>query len=270
MLTIGTFARFAGVSVRALHHYEQVGLLAPSQINPQTGYRRYEPHQLPRLHRIVALKELGLSLAQVRLLLDDLSAEQLSGMLRLKRAELASELEDQQRKLAMVEQQLKHIEMENDVIDIVVKDIPALRVAQIRWTGAEGTDFDEVADFVRPAVAELASQLELDGVITRGAAFVHYEVDAQDKLIPAVAIEINDQPLVPSNRVTIETLGPTAVASTIFHGQPHHDAIAPLYGKLVQFAGANGYAPRGPGRDVLVGESPDGFVIELQLPIEKI
>ncbi len=125
------------------------------------------PHQLPRIHRIVALKELGLTLAQVRLLLDDLSAEQLSGMLRLKRAELASELEDQQLKLAMVEHRLKHIEMENDMtIDIAIKDLPELRVAELRWAG-EGTNFYGVTTFVRPAVAELAGHLETAGVTAR-------------------------------------------------------------------------------------------------------
>ncbi len=197
--------------------------------------------------------------------------KQLSGMLRLKRAELANELEGQRLKLAMVEHRLKYIELENDMtIDIVIKDLPELRVAQIRWTGAEGTDFYGVATFVRPAVAELASQLDNAGVIAKGPAFVHYEVDADDNLIPAVAIEINEQPFEPSVKVTIKTLDPTAVASTIFQGQPHHDAIAPLYGKLVQFATANGYEPKGPGRDVLMGEAPDGFVIELQLPIDRI
>ena len=77
-----------GVSVRALRYYEEAGLLAPAAVDSTTGYRSYSAHQLPRLHRIVALKDLGLSIRQLAPLLDELSAEQLRGMLVRKRAEL--------------------------------------------------------------------------------------------------------------------------------------------------------------------------------------
>ncbi len=88
MFSIGEFARLANVSPRTLRYYEEIGLLAPAAVDTATGYRSYSAYQLSRVHRIVALKDLGLSLEQLRPLLDDLSAGQLEGMLRLKRAEL--------------------------------------------------------------------------------------------------------------------------------------------------------------------------------------
>jgi DNA-binding transcriptional MerR regulator len=92
MFSIGDFARIGGVSVRTLRYYEEAGLLIPAAVDPTTGYRSYSAHQLPRLHRIIALKDLGLSLRQLAPLLDELSAEQLRGMLLLKRAELREQL----------------------------------------------------------------------------------------------------------------------------------------------------------------------------------
>src|SRR5881392_1225295 len=81
LLKIGDFSRLAQVTVRALHHYEQLGLLAPAQIDRFTGYRYYDLDQLPRLHRILALKDLGFSLEQiVDLLQSDLSPELMHGM----------------------------------------------------------------------------------------------------------------------------------------------------------------------------------------------
>jgi len=50
------------VSVRALRHYEAVGVLTPAATDPATGYRFYRAEQLARLHRIQALQDLGLSL----------------------------------------------------------------------------------------------------------------------------------------------------------------------------------------------------------------
>jgi MerR HTH family regulatory protein len=63
MFRIGEFAQIAQVSTRQLRFYDQLGLLQPAQIDHQTGYRYYTVRQLPRLNSILALKELGLSLA---------------------------------------------------------------------------------------------------------------------------------------------------------------------------------------------------------------
>ena len=62
MFRIGEFAQIAQVSGRQLRFYDQLGLLPPAHIDPQTGYRYYSIRQLPRLNSILALKELGLSL----------------------------------------------------------------------------------------------------------------------------------------------------------------------------------------------------------------
>lgn len=59
MFRIGEFAQIAQVSGRQLRFYDQLGLLAPAHIDAQTGYRDYSIRQLPRLNRILALKEPG-------------------------------------------------------------------------------------------------------------------------------------------------------------------------------------------------------------------
>ena len=88
MLTIGDFARHGRVSIRMLRHYDAIGLLRPAHVDPSSGYRFYHAAQLSRLNRIVALKDLGFTLQQVQAILDeDVSTEELRGMLRLRRAE---------------------------------------------------------------------------------------------------------------------------------------------------------------------------------------
>src|SRR5215470_884931 len=93
MFSIGDFAWHGRVSVRMLRHYDAVGLLRPARVDPVTGYRSYEAHQLSRLNRIVALKNLGFTLQQVRSILDDrVSADEPRGMLRLRHVELQSQI----------------------------------------------------------------------------------------------------------------------------------------------------------------------------------
>jgi DNA-binding transcriptional MerR regulator len=67
---VGELARLAGVSVRTLHHYEDVGLLAPSE-RTYSGHRLYDATDVERLARILALVQLGLSLDEVGRSLDD-------------------------------------------------------------------------------------------------------------------------------------------------------------------------------------------------------
>ena len=132
MFKIGDFARIGLVTVRTLHHYEELGLLAPVRIDPMTGYRYYGLEQLPRLNRILALKDLGLSLDEIGLLLSqELSARELRAILRLKQAELAAQVAETQERLARVEVRLKLIEEEGKMPDyeVILKDVAPLRVA---------------------------------------------------------------------------------------------------------------------------------------------
>ena len=64
MWSVGQLAKATGLTVRTLHHYEAIGLITPSQ-RGENGYRRYEPADVERLYRVVALRELGLPLKAI-------------------------------------------------------------------------------------------------------------------------------------------------------------------------------------------------------------
>jgi MerR family transcriptional regulator, thiopeptide resistance regulator len=68
--TVGAVARLAGVTVRTLHHYDEVGLLTPGA-RTDAGYRRYSEPDLDRLQRILFYRELGFGLDQIRDVMED-------------------------------------------------------------------------------------------------------------------------------------------------------------------------------------------------------
>jgi len=104
MLKIGEFSRLSQVTVKTLHHYDEIGLLKPSHIDPSSDYRYYTLDQLPRLHSIMALKSIGLSLDEIAQLLQEaLPPEQIRSMFRLKQAEARRRLEAEQARLAQIE-----------------------------------------------------------------------------------------------------------------------------------------------------------------------
>ena len=130
MLKIGEFSQLSQVTVKTLHHYDEMGLLKPAHIDSFTSYRYYTVEQLPRIHRIMALKELGLSLEQIGLMLnEEVPAEQIRGMLHLQQAQVQQQVREAQQRLAMIEFRLHMIEAETDFpdLDVVVKPLEPMR-----------------------------------------------------------------------------------------------------------------------------------------------
>jgi len=79
--TIGEVARLSGVTVRTLHHYDEIGLLPPRERSP-AGYRRYGPDDLERLRQILTYRELGFALEDIATILADPRADTLAHLRR--------------------------------------------------------------------------------------------------------------------------------------------------------------------------------------------
>lgn len=89
-LTVGQVSSRLGVTVRALHHWDEIGLARPS-LRTAAGYRLYTAGDLERLHRVVVYREIGLGLDRTRAVLDDLAAD-VPGALRAQRAQVAERI----------------------------------------------------------------------------------------------------------------------------------------------------------------------------------
>ena len=151
MLRIGEFARRGRVSVKALRHYEAIGLLKPAHVDAATGYRSYEAGQLDDLHRLMVLRALGLSLERIRQVLqDDPSPERMRRLLDERRATVARRIDAEQAQLAAIEARIRHLEGDRDAAPgAVVRDVPAAFVASLRRVvpdyGVVNSLFDEIA-----------------------------------------------------------------------------------------------------------------------------
>src|SRR4051794_41254755 len=69
LMPIGRFARLTGITVKALRHYDELGLLRPARVEPATGYRFYGPEQVGRAEAILTLRRLEVPLDDVATLL---------------------------------------------------------------------------------------------------------------------------------------------------------------------------------------------------------
>ncbi|MEU2062033.1 MerR family transcriptional regulator [Streptomyces sp. NPDC013455] len=99
--SVGRVARFAGITVRALHHYDEIGLLVPGG-RTHAGHRRYTDADLDRLQQILFYRELGFPLDEVAVLLDDPDADPRTH-LRRQHGLLTARIEKLQKMAAAVE-----------------------------------------------------------------------------------------------------------------------------------------------------------------------
>lgn len=268
MFGIGAFARVAQVSVRTLRHYDDIGLLPPACVDPQTGYRWYRADQLERLNRILALRDLGLPLSEVRKVADDeVSPDELRGMLRLRQAESRERMAAEAERLARVEARLRQIEREGRIgsYDVVVKALEPRHVALVDTTAPSfgnatlGPIFDRL-------FGALLEELERTGVAAAGPHIALYEPsddpDAPITVMASVPIEANE---VTSDLVRVVDLPPVdRAAATIHRGSMAR--VEDGYQALMRWADETGEQIDGFSREIYLDISgdPETWVTELQ------
>ena len=262
-MLIRDFARLGQVSVRMLRHYDAIGLLKPDRVDAWSSYRSYSPEQLTVLNRIVALKELGLSLDQVgRILTDEVGPIELRGMLRLRRTDLENEMRAAGTRLAAVESRLRMIEKESDMsTDYVVKTVPAVRLAALTGTlepaemgGNIGPMFDQVTSRLQAADASL---------VTAIATYA----EAEEGMDVVVGYAYAGSPLDGLEQVDL----PSATAVCGVHLGPMSQ-IGESWQTMHRWVVENGYTYDGPCRELyLRAESEDqqDWVTELQQPVRR-
>jgi DNA-binding transcriptional MerR regulator len=160
-----------------LRHYDAIGLLRPAAVDPATGYRFYRAYQLGQLNRILVLKDLGITLEQLRAILDgQVNTDQVEGMLRLRQAQLRAKIAADTDRLASIEAKLAVIggDCPMSSEDVLLKEFPAIRVAALAATAASYGP-EDISPVIQPLYPELFRRLEAAGVQPVGLEMACYE-----------------------------------------------------------------------------------------------
>ena len=146
MYKIGELSKLCNISVKTLRYYDAEGLLIPDEIDKFTGYRYYSASKLEDCYRIIALKELGFSLDEIRVQLTTNDNEKIKAALNAKLAELQALIETTQTQLRKIESIQNNLtEGESKMFNIIVRATDEVRVAYIRKNYLSKTDaFDDI------------------------------------------------------------------------------------------------------------------------------
>ncbi len=275
MFKIGDFSKIAQVPVSQLRYYADIGLFAPRQIDPFTSYRYYSASQLPELNRILVLKELGLTLDQIRQAIsDDISADEVRGMLRLRQAEIEQTVHEEMQRLRAVQARLRQIEddAEGGGLEVVMKSVPAQRFLALRKQYSLMSDMlPVVQELLEILPKQFGPKLGYMTAIIHGSSFDLENVDAE--LGFAIDLDAGDSFRLPSERVlTVRELPAIQTMATVArHGSYENNCRS--YGALGAWLEENELSLAAPAREVFLVppacDDLDSIVVEIQAPVAR-
>ena len=160
MYKIGELSRLCQLPVKTLRYYDSIGLLVPDEVDSFTGYRYYSAAKIADCNRIVALKELGFSLDEVRAYLHSESAEHLALLLDVKLAELRTSLaktESQLKQLTAIRERMNEEAMKP--FDLVFRKADEIPVAFTREVFPRKEDvYGRIEDMKRALPAKIVGR----------------------------------------------------------------------------------------------------------------
>ena len=250
---IGEFSTLSGVSRKTLRFYDEIGLLRPASVDSRTGYRHYRPQQLEELASILALKNLGVSLADVRQLK---SASSYGTSRRELLSELKSTIEQSidaaTQTLQCVNAALAELDVSRRPIPVVVKHLDAIPVACVR---ADVKSYSHILQFEQELLNALPPDCvgDLRGVLWHRCA----DSGALDGE-PFVALKRK----VSSRTCDVKLLPATKVACA--YSSLDDESAERSYDAIRKWMGIRGYEIAGPKREISLGQ-----MLEIQFPLKS-
>jgi effector-binding domain-containing protein len=273
LLPIGRFARLAGLTVRAVRHYGELGLLQPVYVDPETGYRYYTSGQLVNAAAIRRLRFLELALDEIREIIsaDDPSLTRARLVEhRAKMAELAATTEQILNTLQrLIEGEEELVPTTADISgEIQIKELPEQKVLVIR----ERAPLEEVKNVIPAAFEEISVFLHERGLVAVGPPITICPYADEEGMVDlenawAVAEDVSG-----SGRIEAATW-PACTALTYVH-RGHYSELDRSYRALQAFVDGEGLTVISEPREIYWTDpdevsDPADWVTEIQFPIAR-
>lgn len=242
MLRIGEFSKLSRVSIRMLRHYDEIGLLKPAEIDRFTGYRYYNPDQLPVIGRITALKDMGFQLADIVKILDVYDdRETLDDYFAMRQAELKEIAETAHYQMRLLDTARKRLRKEQNMsYNVSIKTIPERYAATVHMTIPRYEDEGMVWQILNEETAPL-NVIPAEPCLV-AAEYLDDEYKEEDVELVAWKTVKGDYP--DTEHVKFKTLPAVKVASCMVKGG--YEQMPEVYGAVIAWVNENGYECAGP------------------------
>ncbi len=268
MYRIGMFSKLGRVTIKTLHHYDEVGLLRPAHVDEESGYRYYTTSQLFRLGEIVGLRQMGFSISEISAIVD---GHNIAGILAQRKAELESEAKHVTDKLFRLNHYInQQKEGKKMKYQAVIKEIPSYTVYSAEYTLPNYAALNEIMSSLGEKVMKANPGIKC---VEPGYCFNVYldgeyrETDVHVEICEAVVSRGKD-----GDGIVFKEIPATTVVSVLHRGA--YDKLGDAYAYAMQWVEQNGYRVTDNVRESYIDgiwnkESTDEWLTEIQVPVEK-
>lgn len=266
MYQIGLFSRINHITTKTLRHWDQIGLLKPASVDEVTAYRYYTSDQLPRLHKILALRQLGLSLTDIKEVIENPVSIEL--LLKAKKLELHQLIKEQHHRLGQVNSWLDVIRGDKTMnYSVILKSLPGVMAATMR---TRVPTYDTYFD----VVPKMGEEMKRQGAVCAEPAYcftIYHDGEYREKDIDVEVCEAVVKSCEDSEMVQYKRIDAVTFAACILH-QGAYSTIGQAYAFAFNWIKANGYEPAGPPRESYIDgiwnkDDESEWLTELQIPV---
>lgn len=264
MYKIGDFSKMSKTTIKTLRYYEKEGLLKPIHVDRNTGYRYYETGQLVELSKIISLRQIGLSIKDIKSILKGYNIEEI---LKKKKEELEKNLTLCHIQLSKINYLLEGENMKNEIL---IKKIPSY---MIYYKDGVISDYSKISEFVLQAGEECKISNPNLKCITPEYCYVSYldgEYKERDiKIRYAEAVEKMGK-----ESDTIKFMETEAITAVCICHKGAYDNLRDSYNIILKYIEDNGYEIMDNPRECYIDgcwnkENVEDYLTEIQFPVQK-
>ncbi|MGN1311917.1 MAG: MerR family transcriptional regulator [Bacilli bacterium] len=265
MYKIGDFSSMSKTTIKALRYYEKEGLLKPVYIDQNTGYRYYETSQLVEISKIISLRQIGLSIKDIKNILNGCD---MKSILTKRKKEIKENLTIYTTQLSNINYLLEENNMKNEIF---IKEIPSYI---IYYSDGIISDFSKIPEFVLQAGAESAKANPNLKCITPNYCYVSYlDGEYKEKDIKIRYAEAVEEFGEETNQ--IKFMKTTPVTAVCIYHKGSYENLRQSYNIILKYIEDNGYEIVDNVRECYIDgcwnkDNSDDYLTEIEFPVKKI
>jgi DNA-binding transcriptional MerR regulator len=272
LLPIGRFSRLSGLGVKALRHYDEIGLLSPARVDDSSGYRYYSLEQLQTADAIARLRAAEVPLETCRAILAEPDPERVRERLRAHRAALEGRSDELQRSLEKLDELLTEADP-LAATRITLEKVEMKEVSeQAALTMRSRTTPEDLDPVISESINGVADYMNEVGARRAGPPFT-LSSDADDDGVIEVSIGWPTADRLPGRgRVESQLLPRARVAWAVYKGS--YAQLPAAYRAVYEWMVENGHEPAGDPREIYYTDpdevsDPADYVTGIVWPVER-
>ncbi|MEW8956868.1 MerR family transcriptional regulator [Clostridium sp.] len=267
MFTIGEFSKINKITTKTLRYYDDIGLLKPEFVDKFTGYRYYSSDQFESIHRIIELKQMGLTLNEITDVMEKKC--HIESILCERISIIENNIKEEKNQLLKMKNYINNLKGEGSMnYSVVIKELPKVIVASMTTILKDYNEYFKI-------MPKMGKEMEAQKAVCSNPPYcftIYLDGEYKEKDIKVQICEAVVEKRIDSENVVYKDIESVPTSACIMHKGPYN-TIGSAYGYIFKWIEDNGYeAVDHPRESYIDGiwnkETPEEWLTEVQVPVK--